>query len=163
MDYIIKLFDGGILRITELEYKKLLELWQKEDKFAFPSTGQLIDKKLISRILTLDEYNAEKTSNDTEKRRKQQTGILHDGIKVIKHYGKWVKADTAYYDNAGNIHYEGTEFDLNYYPELALNQIKTPEEFFEWKNNKENLPYLPECGDNNLRLNNGFASIDELF
>lgn len=160
MDYVIKLFDGGQIKITEFEYKKLLELWQKEDKFAFPSNGQLIDKKLINRILSIDDYEAEKTASNIEKKRKQQIGILHDGIKVVKHFGRWVKADTAYYDDAGNLFYEGTEFDFNYYSELALNKVKTPEEYFEWKNSKENLPYLPS-GDNNIRLNTGFLSIGE--
>jgi len=151
MNYIIKLFYGSNLLITDNECQQIFENWEKLDKFVIKSANRIIDKRLIAEILKEEDFNKEKQEIEKTKRDKQQVGILHDGIKVIKHYGKWIKEDSLYIGQNGETLSEPCHFDYNYYPELALNQVKTPEEYFEWQTTK--TPYLPvESKENQLRI-----------
>lgn len=134
MDYIIKLFSGGLMEINQEEYKKILQ--NKNEKIFLSRLGRTFDKKIISEILPYNDYLLE----IKEQRKKQQIGILHDGTKVVKHFGKWVKADTSYVDDNNNLQYECVEFDYSYYPELAKDEVKTPEEYTLWLESKK--PYL---------------------
>jgi len=161
MNYVIKLFYGSHIIITDNECQQIFENWDKLDKFVIKSASRIIDKRLIAEILTEEDFSYEKQEIENTKRQKQQVGILHDGIKVVKHFGRWVKEDSLYTSNEnGETKAEPCNFDYNYYPEIALNLVKTPEEYFEWKNTK--TEYLPEGKKSNLRIGN-MTSISNIF
>src|SRR3990167_836108 len=81
-NYIIKFFDGTTLEITEEEYKRLVG---KSGLVVIPSLRQTINTSSISRILPKKEYLTDNLMN----RKKQSTGILHDGTHVIRYFGRW--------------------------------------------------------------------------
>jgi len=58
-------------------------------------------------------------------RTKQFEGILHDGTRVIKQFGRWFCAD-GMKNNSGMLE---TSPDPHYYPELESGILPTPEEY----------------------------------
>ena len=60
----------------------------------------------------------------------QETGVLHDGVRVKKHFGSWVDA-TAMFDG------KPVRIDPQYYPEVALDKVPTE---WEWENKYKQLP-----------------------
>lgn len=94
-----------------------------------------------------------------EDRKKQQTGILHDGSKAKKHFGQWVADLGEVPDDSGNYH--PVKLDAQYYPEIALDITATKEEWMEIK--KTGKDYYEFLGiDKNIkRLNKGFTKLIE--
>jgi len=63
--------------------------------------------------------------DDVEDRRSQVYGVLHDGSKAIRQYGRWFDPHGSR-DEHGN--YE-VSFDPLYYPEVSMDCVPTPSEF----------------------------------
>ena len=138
--FIIKFIDGGTLQITGEEYNQIL---RGGDIIMLPRTGQTFKKSSFSRIIPEANFIEE----EREKKKNQKYGILHNGIQVMRHFGGWVKSDNAYEGNDGSIKYEEVLWDYQYYPEIAMDCVKTPEEYKEWKNlivSGQQVAYLPE-------------------
>ena len=117
MNYIVKIMDGAVVEITEEELTKLS---QKEGLIWIPSIKQAINTKSISQILLKDDYERGRNRED------QREGMLHDGTKVLKHFGQWCIA--------GEIDEHGKPtrvIDPQYYPEVAKDCIPTTSEYYQ--------------------------------
>ena len=122
MDFILKTMDGNKYKITEDEYKKAII---GDGLLVFKSCGVTINKSRIESIFP------EAMADDVEKKNAQQTGRLHDGTRVIRHFGEWVDADSMAIDNKGNcVH---VRLDRAYYPEVASDKVFTEEEYEQAK------------------------------
>lgn len=120
--YIIKTMGGDIIRITQEEYQSLLG---KSGLVFIKSMGQAINTSIISRILPLEVYRDEERKKRLEGRVKSMTGVLHDGSKVIRHFGQWF-LDDGFRDDNGRPE---KLIDPKHYPEVARDCIPTPQEF----------------------------------
>lgn len=158
--FILKFIDGGHLKINQDEYQQILT---GGDTILLPRLGQTFKKSSFSRILSESDWLEE----EKEKKKNQKYGVLHDGVQVMRHFGGWVKSDNAYEGNDGSIKYEEVFWDYDYYPEIAMDAVKNPQEYQEWKNllaSGQSIPYLKESEQEIKRFtdNQGFKSIGEI-
>lgn len=131
MNYILKIIQGDKIIITEQEYKNILVC--KTDLITLQN-GISIRKNCIGSIFP------ENKVKEVEDRRSQQVGILHDGTKVRKHFGQWVLNSGDVSDDNGN--YSPIRLDPQYYPEAAMDNVATPQEYLRIQEN--NLNYYEE-------------------
>lgn len=117
--YIIKMMGGDILEISEQEYKNLMG---KSGLIFIPSLKQTINTSSISRIMPKRVHVVDNLMD----RKKQITGILHDGSHVIRYFGKWYLND-GFTDDRGRPE---KEVDISYYPEVARDCVPSEEEFY---------------------------------
>lgn len=113
MNYIIQFIDGNTITITEDEYAKLAG---RTGLVFIPSRRETLNMMSISRI-----YPEENAPKETD----YHYGILHDGTKVVRQFGQWYCLDGGI-DEVGR--YE-TRPDTEYYPEVALDGVPSPEDF----------------------------------
>jgi len=118
MSYILKTMDGGKFTITDGEAKKLVNA---KGMVMIKSCGSIINTASISTIFP------ESQADEIEDKKNQQTGVLHDGTLVKRHFGKWVDANNQVPDDKGN--YQPLNLDSNYYPEIARDCVPTEKEF----------------------------------
>ena len=116
--FILKTIGGDKIKITEEEHKNIL--MAKTDVITL-SSGITIRKNMIAIIFP------ESRADEIETRKKQQTGILHDGTRVVRHFGRWVLAGDIVPDDNGN--YQHIEIDQNYYPGVATDCVATEKEY----------------------------------
>lgn len=119
MNYIIKFIGGGKTIITQDEFNRILT---KTGLVAIPSTGEVVNMSSISRIVP------ETMAEELEDRKDHKVGTLHDGLKVIRHFGVWYLDDE--YDEKGN---PTKRIDPTYYPEVARDCVPSREKFKELK------------------------------
>jgi len=116
--YKIIMMSGETYLVNKSEYLIIMEA----DKGIFvPRLEAFINKASISTAYP------ENKSNEIEDKKNQQTGVLHDGTQVRKHFGQWVDANNQVPDDKGN--YQPLNLDSNYYPEVARDCVPTREEF----------------------------------
>jgi len=142
MKYILKTVDTK-LQITEEEYKSILEDIKNNKRFIFiKSLGQMIQVNAIMQIYP------ENRADEIEDKKKQVIGILHDGTRVRKEFGRWV-VDREKYNINGHL------LELEYpspkdYPEIAKECVISYERWEKIKNlsTVEKLKII--LGNNNL-------------
>ncbi len=130
--FILKTITGQEIKITEQEYKNIL--MAKTDVITL-SNGITIRKNVIAIIYP--ESRADEIENSTQ----PQTGVLHDGTRVIRRFGEWFVANEVYPDDDGREQH--IRLDPEYYPEVASDNIATEE---EWKQIMEGKNYYEITG-----------------
>ena len=157
--YIVKFHDGNTIEVNQQEHEAILKAISKQDKMILLTRlSQSIASSAISRIIPTSDYLEEEKSRDYD----GKVGVLHDGIQVIRYFGSWVKPDSAHENSNGDIVYEKCSWDYSYYPEIAVDDVKTPGQFQEWLLVKNEVPYLTNAKDHpKLRENRGFTKLLE--
>ena len=148
---ILKTMDGNKYKITDDEYKNINKAG---NMVHFKSINCVINKNRIEAIYP--EHNADKI----EQRKNQDIGYLHDGTRVKRYFGQWVDVyNTSFDEDTGKP--VPIKFDHDYYPEVAVDNVATEEEYREIRDN--NLDYYEYLGvkEQKRRLNSGFSSIGE--
>lgn len=120
MNFIVKLSDGNRFVISSEEAKAIAQA-EKGDTITLKNKGIIIERSFVSSVYP------ESQADEIEERKNQQTGILHDGTRVRKHFGRWVVDREKY-----NIN--GYEIDLEYpspkdYPEIAKDYVLSCEQW----------------------------------
>jgi hypothetical protein len=119
--YITELFGGDIIEITQDEYRAIQG---KTGLFFLKRLSRTINIAGVKQILPKKDY----LSDEMEERRStQKEGVLHDGRKVIKHFGVWYHIDGDY-DDRGNPLSRPYE---KWYPEVARDCIPTVAEYHQ--------------------------------
>ena len=119
MTMILKTMDGNRFEITDQEYQNLNAT--SSQLAHFPSINTVINKNRIESIYP------KSTADDVEARKVQQTGVLHDGTKVIRRFGEWVVAGETAIDDIGN--YVPIKLNKDYSPEVARDCVATEAEY----------------------------------
>lgn len=152
MQFIVKTMSGDKIKITEDEYKMLLN---SSGLVAFPSCGVTVNTSRIESVY------AENHPDVIEDNQNQMYGRLHDGTRVRRHFGVWVDADNQTVDDKGN--YVPIRIDPNYYPEVASDSVFTEAEY-------EKIKHLPReeklklvSGELKQRQPSGFTQIGKIF
>ena len=113
---------GQTYLVNKSEYQSIMGA---EKGIFIPRLEVFINKSSISTA-----YPENKT-DEIEDRKKLDTGVLHDGTRVRRHFGEWVDADNQVPDDNGK--YMPVRLDPNYYPEVAIDKVFTEKEFSEVK------------------------------
>jgi hypothetical protein len=111
MTYTIKLMNKSEVVITEQERNNLKD---KSGLVYIPSQDRIINTNSIVEVARSDDI-----------RNISNTGILHDGLPVVRQFGRW-------YLNDGNIDDQGrlrTAVDPTHYPEVAHDNVISPEQY----------------------------------
>ena len=128
----LKVLDLGTFEINENEFKALMV--SKGDRIFVPRLG-------ISFARTTPWSTRPKlqqtTSEKIEERRKQQVGVLHDGLPVKRHFGQWVLANSSEANDSGV--YQPVIIDPKYYPEIAVDLVA---DYSEWEKVRELNPSI---------------------
>ena len=131
-NFILKFTTGGQIEITEVEYKTIFNA-DDNASIGIERLGIMVQKRMVQIF-------PKNISKELEDRRSQQVGVLHDGTKVRKHFGQWVLNSGDVPDDNGN--YSPIRLDPQYYPEAAMDNVATPQEYLRIKEN--NLNYYEE-------------------
>lgn len=109
---------GEKIEVTKSEYEAIM----KAEKGVFiPRLEVFINRSFIAVAYPVN------NADQIEERKNQQEGVLHDGIRVRRHFGQWVDAYNQVPDDNGK--YVTVKFDETYYPEIARDCVPTPQEF----------------------------------
>ena len=150
MNYILALTTGEKFIISKDEAELVIKT-DNDDSIAIKRIGLMVQKRMC---LIYPKHSADRL----EERRKQQTGILHDGTNVRKHFGQWV-ADTGLVPD-DNGDYQPIRLDRQYYPEISLDAVATEEEFFKIIETNQNYYEFLGIDDRIKRLgNSGFTQL----
>ncbi len=129
------------ITVSEEERNKILQ-----------DSARLVYIKSQDRVINVSSIVEIVRSDDV--RNVSNTGILHDGLPVIRQFGRW-------YVNDGNTDEQGrlqTTVDPSYYPEVASDKVMTEEQYEEVKH----LPREEIKGMLEERKSNGFKSLEEI-
>jgi|TARA_R100001530_G_scaffold2201_3_gene3676 hypothetical protein len=154
MNYILKTMNGDRFTITEEEHKNIIV--SNKDIISF-SNGITIRRNVIATIFPKSQ------ADEIEDKKNQQTGVLHDGTQVRKHFGQWVDANNQVPDDKGN--YVPVKLDPNYYPEITRDCVFLEKEYNEIKDlpNEEKAKILLNKSNNIGKIkNNGFVKISNI-
>jgi len=110
---ILKTMDKATIYVKEETAKEIAKSIQDGNKIIVVD-GNFINVSSISGI-----YKQEALKIETLE------GRLHDGVKVVKKFGKWI-----------DPYNPDITFDLRYYPELAKDEVMTEEEWQEKETKK---------------------------
>jgi hypothetical protein len=138
MTYTIKLMNKSEVVITEQERNNLKD---KSGLVYIPSQDRIINTNSIVEVARSDDI-----------RNISNTGILHDGLPVVRQFGRW-------YLNDGNIDDQGrlkTVVDPTHYPEVANDNVMSPERYEQVKHLSRDEIKRLHGGDRN---NNGMKQI----
>ena len=116
-NYIIKTMSGTIIKVTEKEYE---EIRTYKSGLIHLRSGKSFNASSVDSIIPERDYLLEKAEKNK--------GVLHDGQKVIKKFGRW------YLESDQSIC-----MDPQYYEEIAQDCVPTLEEF-----NQKYANLLPE-------------------
>ena len=122
-EYIIKTFDKETIPAT---HKEVQDLIGKTGIVRFPENRglereeQFLNISSIERIIPARTYEIDQLEN----RKSQKEGFLHDGTKVIKHFGTWYL--DGEFDERGR---PSKVIDMEYYPEVARDCVPTIQEY----------------------------------
>lgn len=109
MNYQLKMSGGETYIITEKEAQELM-LGEKKGLVGINSLKGVINMSFVSSIVPEDKIDRSKIT----------TGVLHDGTRVVKHFGKWVDAFDP-----------DIKLDPKYYPEIADDTVLSLAEYEE--------------------------------
>ena len=151
MTYIIKTFDDDVIEITDEDHKNLIG---KTGLVYISSIDESINLNSVSRIVKADQYHKESEGRNNE-------GMLHDGIPVIRYFGNWYLKGEMIEDSSGRL-VPSRVIDPTCYKEVARDCVPTTKYF------KETLEALPKeerlklILENNPERNGGLKSMSEL-
>src|SRR3990167_9905185 len=117
MNFIVKMMDDSVVELTEEDF---LKLKGREGIIWIPSINQAINLSSVMQILPKEDYERGVDRQD------QREGMLHDGTKVIKHFGQWCIAGEI--DDIGK---PTKIINPRYYPEIAKDCVPTSQEYYE--------------------------------
>jgi len=118
---LVRIFGGATIEITQEEYRSILG----KNGFVFlKNQSQTINTAGIKRIVPKKVYVIDEME---ERRSTQKDGVLHNGRRVIKHFGVWYHEDGDY-DERGNPLSRPYE---KWYPEVARDCIPTVSEYHQ--------------------------------
>lgn len=120
-NFIIKTIHGDKITISEEEYESYLA--NKDDTVFFKDKGITLKKNIVALI------HPENQTEKIEVKKKQMTGVLHDGQLVKRYFGEWVLSGKIAPDDNGD--YQSIIIDPDYYPEIKQGCVPTQEEFGE--------------------------------
>jgi hypothetical protein len=108
MKYVIKMMSKTEVTISEEEYQKII---------ASKASGLVFIESLKG---TINLNSVESILPENLVKKDMSVGRLHDGTRVIKHYGQWKDAFNP-----------DVNLDYGYYPELGTGEIMSEEEYQE--------------------------------
>jgi hypothetical protein len=117
--FILKTIHGDRITITGEQHAKILKA--TTDIIALDN-GITIRKNVIATIFP------ESQADEIENKKQQQTGILHDGTRVIRHFGEWILPEYVPNDSGKDV---PVKIDPTYYPEVAADFVPTEKEYHE--------------------------------
>lgn len=118
MSYVMKLMGGNEYEITNEEFQKLNG---KTGLIHIPSLDVVVNLASVTTIEPKGKFTKQVD------RTKQLEGVLSDGSRVIKQFGRWFLADGSRDEN-GKLEVEPNP---HFYPELVLGILPTPQDFAE--------------------------------
>ena len=152
--FILQFTTGEKFTINQQE-AELIAKANEDQSITLKRLGMVVQKRMC---LVYPEHSADRL----EERRKQQTGVLHDGANVRKHFGQWIMDNGFVPDDDGN--YQPIRLDKEYYPEVALDAVATEEEFSQIITSKQNYYEFLGISDRTKRLENkGFTQLMEKY
>ena len=126
--YILKFTTGGELEVTKEE---AVEIAKTSDNasITIKRLGIVIQKRMVQVFPKF-------LSDQMQDRKSQNTGVLHDGTRVRRHFGQWVISGNEVPDDKGN--YNPVKLNHEYYPEIARDCVMSELEY-------EKIKQLPEA------------------
>jgi len=112
----LRTYDGHSYMLKDEEAEIAQKMLMRGDKF-LQVKGNLI---AVGNISSISDKSFERVD-----RTKQLEGVLHDGTRMTKQFGRWYCTD-GQRDDKGNL---ATEADPDYYPELKTGILPTPTEY----------------------------------
>lgn len=116
--YNIIMMSGETYKVNQSEYKAIM---QAEKGIFVPRIEVFINKASVSTAYPV------KDIDKVQEMKKLETGVLHDGTRVKRHFGEWVDATHQVPDDNGN--YRPVKLDTTYYPEITLDRVFTEQEY----------------------------------
>ena len=123
LNFILSFTTGGQVEITEDEYKSIFKA-DDSQSVAISRLGIMVQKRMVQIF-------PKSIADEIENRKQQQTGVLHDGTRVIRRFGEWVVAGEQTPDDDGK--YQPIKLDKEYYPEVAADCVATEKEWEQIK------------------------------
>lgn len=153
MKFILQFTTGEKFKITK-EEAELIAGASDNQSITIKRLGMVVQKRM-AQIYPIEHPDV------IDDRKRQLTGILHDGTKVRRHFGEWVCADNLVPDDTGD--YVPVKLDRQYYPEVALDNVATEQEFKQIRDECLNYNEFMQIGGRVERLKNpsGFEHISE--
>lgn len=111
---ILKLSNNISLKVEDDEVQKVLDAVQYKDKLV----------RLKSGVFNTSYFVAISDEEELEDKKNQNTGILHDGTPVIRHFGVWY-LDGEFDEKSNPI----KRIDSDHYPEVRKDCVPTKKEF----------------------------------
>jgi len=150
MNYKVIMMSGEKYLVNKSEYQAIM----KAEKGIFiPRLEVFINKSSISTAYP------ENRANEIKDRKQQQIGVLHDGTRVVRHFGEWIVAGEMTPDDNGK--YQPVKLDPTYYPEITSDCVASPDEYQQIvcgvKSYYEFMKYTPP----REKLSSGFTHILE--
>ena len=142
--FILQFTTGEKFKINEQEAKTIASA-NEDQSITLKRLGMVVQKRMC---LVYPEHSAD----HLEERKKQQTGILHDGTIVNRHFGQWVVGNIVPDDN-GN--YQQVKLDREYYPEVALDCVANEDEWRHILESGKNYYEVLKIKDKIKRLGRG--------
>ena len=115
--YQVFTYDKHVFLVEESEAQDILAAKQAGDDGVFVD-GAYIACSNISGVYP----------EESEDRRSQTLGVMHDGSNAIKQFGQW-RDMNGQRDDKGNYL---VSYDPQYYPEAAYDRVPTPQEFTKY-------------------------------
>jgi len=153
MKYTIIMMSGTKVNITEEDYKSLAN---KEGKVYIPSANTTINTASIETIMP-------EQDNTLQERKNNKIGILHDGTRVIRHFGVWY-LDGEFHEEGGRI-IPSKRIDPVYYPEVGIDCVPNEKEYKKFaliENKEERLKAILGGKDIKRISSEGFKKLGEL-
>jgi len=148
---ILKTMDGNEYKITNEEYR------------AINNAGTMIHFRSINCVINKNRIEViypEKNTDKIIKRKESTIGVLHTGERVKRYFGQWVSIyDMVFDENTGKP--TPVKFDPEYYPEIAVDNVATEEEYEEIKNKGLDYHEYLKISEKHKRIGNNFSHISE--
>lgn len=121
--FILAFTTGEKFKINEEEAKAIAKT-NDNQSITLKRLGMVIQKRMV-------QVYPEALSDTLADRRKQLTGVLYDGTRVRRHFGRWIKDDGFVPDDDSS--YQPVRIDPAYYPEVGRDCVPTEHEWEEIK------------------------------
>jgi hypothetical protein len=123
MKYVLELTIGGKYEINTNEAIAISKA-DEEKSITINRLGLVFPKRIAV-------VYPEHLADQTEERRNQKFGFLHDGSRVVRYFGQWICDNGFVPDDTGK--YQPVTIDAKYYPEVARDCVFTPQEWEQVK------------------------------
>jgi hypothetical protein len=151
-EYILQFTTGGQIEINKEEAEAIAKTGN-DQSITIKRLGVVIQKRMVQIF-------PKSVADKMHDRSKQQNGVLHDGARARKHFGRWVDYSEAPDDN-GN--FSPIKLDPHYYPETVLDCVATEEEYAQIRETGANYYEFLGIGNRTKRLENKTAGLQPAF